>query len=209
MMKNKTNKLIGIIAVVSLVFSITGCGSSTASNTKSEKLAVTKENVQKVFSEQYNLSSIDVDWGNVSATFTTKKDVNRKEATKLIKDIELKAQKNFKVNDPSSIKLNNIDNVLLGHSEKNKVVIGYLPDISIGTQEYVHKYSITTKFNLLNPTSDVKITADDAEDGNLINKIKLKNPEVLTKIGDQTLTYEVTDSDGNTDSTDLKIEITK
>ena len=209
MMKNKTNKLIGIIAVVSLVFSITGCGSSTASNTKSEKLAVTKENVQKVFSEQYNLSSIDVDWGNVSATFTTKKDVNRKEATKLIKDIELKAQKNFKVNDPSSIKLNNIDNVLLGHSEKNKIVIGYLPDISIGTQEYVHKYSITTKFNLLNPTSDVKITADDAEDGNLINKIKLKNPEVLTKIGDQTLTYEVTDSDGNTDSTDLKIEITK
>ncbi len=209
MMKNKTNKLIGIIAVVSLVFSITGCGSSTASNTKNEKLAVTKENVQKVFSEQYNLSSIDVDWGNVSATFTTKKDVNRKEATKLIKDIELKAQKNFKVNDPSSIKLNNIDNVLLGHSEKNKIVIGYLPDISIGTQEYVHKYSITTKFNLLNPTSDVKITADDAEDGNLINKIKLKNPEVLTKIGDQTLTYEVTDSDGNTDSTDLKIEITK
>ena len=209
MMKNKTNKLIGIIAVVSLVFSITGCGSSTASNTKSEKLAVTKENVQKVFSEQYNLSSIDVDWGNVSATFTTKKDVNRKEATKLIKDIELKAQKNFKVNDPSSIKLNNIDNVLLGHSEKNKIVIGYLPDISIGTQEYVHKYSITTKFNLLNPTSDVKITADDAEDGNLTSKIKLKNPEVLTKIGDQTLTYEVTDSDGNTDSTDLKIEITK
>ncbi|HEY8892892.1 MAG TPA: hypothetical protein VIM70_21925, partial [Clostridium sp.] len=63
MMKNKTNKLIVIIAVVSLVFSITGCGSSTASNTKSEKLAVTKENVQKVFSEQYNLSSIDVDWG--------------------------------------------------------------------------------------------------------------------------------------------------
>jgi len=209
MMKNKTNKLIGIIAVVSLVFSITGCGSSTASNTKSEKLAVTKENVQKVFSEQYNLSSIDVDWGNVSATFTTKKDVNRKEATKLIKDIELKAQKNFKVNDQSSIKLNNIDNVLLGHSEKNKIVIGYLPDISIGTQEYVHKYSITTKFNLLNPTSDVKITADDAEDGNLTSKIKLKNPEVLTKIGDQTLTYEVTDSDGNTDSTDLKIEITK
>jgi len=208
MEKNKSILTMAAV-LISILFSITGCSSSTASYTKTEKLAVTKENVQKVFSEQYNLSSIDVDWGNVSATFTTKKDVNRKEARKLIKDIESKAQKNFKVTQPSSIKLNNIDNVLLGHTGDGKIFIGYSPDISIGTQEYVHKYSITTKFNLLNPTRDVKITADDAEDGNLTSKIKLKNPEALTKIGEQTLNYEITDSDGNVDNTDLKIEITK
>lgn len=207
----KKNKLILTIAAVSILilFSITGCSSSSSSNTKIEKLAVTKENVQKVFGEQYNLSDIDTDWGNVSATFTTKKNVNRKEATKLINDIESKAQKNFKVTNPSSIQLNNIDNVLIGRSENGKIFIGDSPSISIETQEYVHTYSMKTKFNLLNPTSDVKITATDPEDGNLTSKIKLKNPEVLTKIGEQTLTYNITDSDGNLDSKDLKIEITK
>lgn len=207
----KENKLILTMAAVSILilFNITGCSSSKVSTTKIEKLAVTKENVQKVFSEQYKLSSIDVDWGNVSATFTTKKDVNRNVARKLIKDIESKAQKNFKVTQPSSIKLNNINDVLLGHTENGKIFIGETPSISIETQEYVHTYSMKTKFNLLNPTSDVKVTSTDSEDGDLTSKIKLKNPDVLTKIGEQTLTYNVTDSDGNIGSTDLKIEIIK
>jgi len=209
MRKNKTNKLLIIIAVVSLVFSITGCSSSKTSNIKTEKFAVTKENVQKVFGEQYNLSSIDVDWGTVSATFTSKKDINKKEVRKLIKDIESKAQKNFKVTQPSSIKFNNIDNVLLGHTENGEIFIGYSPDISIEKKYYVYKYSMANKFNLLNPVDDVKVTATDSEDGDVTSKIKLKNPEVLTKIGEQTLNYEITDSDGNVDDIDFKLEITK
>ena len=209
MRKNKTNKLLIIIAVVSLVFSITGCSSSKTSNIKTEKFAVTKENVQKVFGEQYNLSSIVVDWGTVSATFTSKKDINKKEVRKLIKDIESKAQKNFKVTQPSSIKFNNIDNVLLGHTENGEIFIGYSPDISIEKKYYVYKYSMANKFNLLNPVDDVKVTATDSEDGDVTSKIKLKNPEVLTKIGEQTLNYEITDSDGNVDDIDFKLEITK
>ncbi|MBU3093548.1 hypothetical protein KPL35_15930 [Clostridium sp. CF011] len=209
MKKNKTNKLILIIAVVTILFSITGCSSSASSNAKTEKLALTKENVQKVFSDEYSLSSINLDWGNVRATFTTKKDVNRKEAIKLIKDIESKAQKNFKVTVPSSIELKNIDNVLIGHTGDGKIFIGYSPDISIEKKYYVYKYSMANKFNLLNPVDDVKVTATDSEDGDVTSKIKLKNPEVLTKIGEQTLNYEVTDSDGNTDDNAFKVEITK
>ena len=209
MKKNKTNKLILIIAVVAILFSITGCSGSASSNTKTEKLALTKENVQKVFSDEYSLSSINLDWGNVRATFTTKKDVNRKEATKLIKDIESKAQKNFKVTVPSSIELKNIDNVLIGHTGDGKIFIGYSPDISIEKKYYVYKYFMANKFNLLNPVDDVKVTATDSEDGDVTSKIKLKNPEVLTKIGEQTLNYEVTDSDGNTDDNAFKVEITK
>lgn len=209
MRKIKTSKLIIVIATISLMFGITGCGSKTVSNTKTVKLTVTKENVQKVFGEQYNLSSIDVDWGNVSATFTTKKNVDRKEAIKLIKDIQLKSKNNFKATNPCDIKLNNIDNTLLGVSEDNKIFMGYGPEVTIEKQYATYKYSMATKFNLLNPSGDVKVTATDSEDGDITSKIKLENSEVLKKIGDQTLTYEVTDSDGNTGSQDLNIEITK
>lgn len=55
----------------------------------------------------------------------------------------------------------------------------------------------------------MKITAKDREDGDLTSKIKLKNNDSLTKIGTQTLTYTVTDSDGNIVTSDLDIEITK
>lgn len=209
MVKNKTNKLILIIAAVLIVFNIVGCSRSESSSNKTEKLVLTKENIQKAFSDQYIVDPIDLEWGNISATFTTKKNVNRKEATNLIKEIELKIQKNFTVVNSNSIKLKNIDNVLLGQTENKGISIGYLPDIYIETKEYVHKYSISTKFNLLNPSSDVKITAKDSEDGDLTNKIKLKNIDVSTKIGKQTLNYEVIDSDGNIKNTDLDIEITK
>lgn len=209
MRKNKINKFILIIASVLIIFSVAWFVNSKSSNNKDEKLELSNENIQKVFSEQYNVDPIDLEWGNISATFTTKKNVDRKEATKLIKDIELKIQKNFTVVDSNSIKLKNIDNVLLGQTDNKRISIGYSPDIYIETKEYVHKYSIATKFNLLNPSSDVEITAKDSEDGNLTNKIKLKNNGILTKIGKQTLTYEVTDSDGNIKTTDLDIEITK
>ena len=69
---------------------------------------------------------------------------------------------------------------------------------------------MATKFNLLNPSEHVKVTAKDVEDGDITNKIKLKNSDVLTKIGEQKLNYEVTDSDGNTiTNNDLKLQITK
>ena len=60
------------------------------------------------------------------------------------------------------------------------------------------KYSMSTKFNLFNPIKGATVTATDDEDGDITNKVKLKNSEVLTKLGKQTLIYEVIDSDGNT-----------
>ena len=209
MRKNKISKLILIIASVLIFLSVAGCVNFESSNNKAEKLELTNENIQKIFNEQYKVGPIDLEWGNIGATFTTKKNVDRKEATELIEDIELKIQKNFTVVDSNSIKLKNFDNILLGQTDNKRISIGYSPDIYIETKEYVHKYSIATKFNLLNPSSDVKITAKDSEDGNLTNKIKLKNIDVLTKIGKQTLNYEVTDSDGNIKNTDLDIEIIK
>lgn len=210
MKKNKL-KLIMAAVSISILFSITGCSSSASSNTetKTEKLELTEENVQKVFADEYTLSSINLEWGNVRATFTTKKNVDRKETTKLIKDIESKAQKNFKVSDPSTIELKNINNVFLGHTENGKILIGYSPDIQIEKKYYTYSYSMSKKFNLLNPIDDVKVTATDSEDGDITSKIKLKNPDVLTKIGEQTLNYEVTDSDGNTDNNELKINVKK
>ncbi|WP_291637564.1 hypothetical protein, partial [Clostridium sp.] len=77
MRKSKTNKLLLIIAVVSLLFSITGCSSSASDNTKTEKLELTKENVQKVFASQYDvgIKAILDEHKSISGVFISKKDI--------------------------------------------------------------------------------------------------------------------------------------
>ena len=179
-------------------------------NINTQKLALTNKNIQKVFSNQYIVENINIHHSNVTATFVTKENTNRKESPKLIEDIQAKMHENFIVDDLNNIKLDNFDYVLLGAIHNKKLIIGYVPNIYIKTNDYFHMYSKATKFNLLNPTGDMKIIATDLEDGDLTNKIKLKNSDVLTKLGTQTLTYTVTDSDGNTiTNNDIKIEITK
>ena len=68
-----------------------GCGnSSTTANIsiKAEKLALTKENVQKVFQNQYNVEVDSIDSGTLQATFVTKKSENIKNTAILIKNIQ-------------------------------------------------------------------------------------------------------------------------
>lgn len=209
-MSKMLKKTILIASCLLIATMVGGCTNSTSKTNKAEKLALTKANVQKVFKGQYNVENINLEWGSIDATFVTKNNVDRKETSKLIKNIQAKIKLNFTVKGSNSITVDNYDYKLLGHTDnKNAIVIGYIPYIYIETNYSVHKHSMETKFNLLNPTSDVKITAKDHEDGDLTSKIKLKNTDVLNKIGTQTITYEVTDSDGNTNTKDLNIEVTK
>lgn len=206
-----------IISFLLVTIMLVGCKSSA--NNKSETLPLTKENIQKVFADQYTVEveAIDAptatDKGSIQATFVTRKNVNKKDSPKLIVEIRKELHENFALNNRNIIQLNNYNNKRLGRveSDNDKVVIGEVPCININTpisMEYP-KYSMSTKFNLLNPVEGAKITADDDEDGDITNKIKLKNGEVLTKLGKQTLIYEVTDSDGNTRTNELDIEVTK
>jgi hypothetical protein len=199
-----------------LLIMLAGCRSSNNSN---GKLPLTKENVQKVFSEQYyvRVDAIDepteTDKGSVEITFGTKKNVNRKDSPKLIKDIRKELHENFDIGSDNHIELYNYNKKLLGSTQydNDKIEIGEIPYINIEhlISMELPKYSMSTKFNLFNPIKGATVTATDDEDGDITNKVKLKNSEVLTKLGKQTLIYEVIDSDGNTRTSELDIEITK
>jgi len=200
MRKNKTNKLI-VIAVVSLAFSITGCNSSKTSNIKTEKLQLTKENVQKVFSNQYNVRISEINNGrkSINASFVTKANIPKNKSKETLKDIEDNLNSKFDVNNKHNISINIYvnDNILI-EDTYGKIQIGEAPKIYVSTvYMYDTDYSMSKKFNLLNPFDTIKVTANDKEDGDITNKIKLKNPEVLTKIGQHKLIYVVVDSDGN------------
>lgn len=211
MKKNKINKLLLVIAAVSVAFSITGCSSSASSNTKTEKLALTKENVQKVFATQYDvgINSILVEDKSLSGVFISKKDIPKDKAKETLKEIENTLHKNFDISNDNLIDISRNGHTII-KNDFGKIKIGEAPLIEIQEPLDFHKYSMVTKFKLLNPSKNVQVTAKDVEDGDITSKIKLKNSEVLTKIGEQKLIYEVTDSDGNTETNNaFKIEITK
>lgn len=211
MRKSKTNKLLLIIVAVSLLFSITGCSSSASDNTKTEKLELTKENVQKVFASQYDvgIKAILDEHKSISGVFISKKDISKNKAKETLKEIENSLHKNFDISNDNIIEiLRNGHTIIKDNS--GKIQIGEAPLIEIQEPLDFHKYSSASKFNLLNPAKNVQVTAKDYEDGDITSKIKLKNSDVLTKTGEQELIYEVTDSDGNTETNNgLKIEITK
>ena len=204
MRKNKTDKLLLIIAAVSLLFSITGCSSPASGNTKTEKLELTKENVQKVFSSQYNVrvSEINNERKSINASFVTKANIPnipKNKSKETLKDIEDNLNSKFDVNNKHNISINIYvnDNILI-EDTYGKIKIGEAPKIYVSTvYMYDTAYSMSKKFNLLNPFDTIKVTANDKEDGDITNKIKLKNPEVLTKIGQHKLIYVVVDNDGN------------
>lgn len=206
-----------IVLMISSLLVVTmfaGCRSSD-----SAKLPLTKENIEKVFSDQYYVGieginqGTEIDKGSIQATFVTKKDVNRKDSPKLIKEIREKLHANFDIGSNNHIELYSYNKKLLGstQADNDKVVIGSVPYININhlLSMELPKYSMSTKFNLLNPVKGAKVTATDNEDGNITSKVKLKNSEILTKLGEQTLIYEVTDSDGNIVTNELDIEVTK
>ena len=208
MKKNKL-KLIMVAVSISILFSITGCSSSASSDTKTEKLALTKENVQKVFADKYEVSSFNEVNNSLGADFSTKIDIPKSKARETLKEVEDALHKNFNIVDKNSINIYNSHDNLLISDEGGVIQIKSAPTIDIENAYYTYSYSMSKKFNLLNPYENTKITANDKEDGDLTSKIKLKNPEILTKIGEHQLIYEVTDSDGNIYDNELKINVEK
>lgn len=220
-MKRKKLIITSSILMVIMIL-LASCGNKTTSqtSTQTEKLALTKENIQKVFKDDYaivEIPGINTDIPSdqsVSITFVTKNNTNRKDAPKLIKAIQKKLHENFTLGAGNTIQINNYNNKLLARvgSDKDKIVLGSSPVINFSNMPYGGNPSrpITNKnFDLLNPATDIQVTATDDEDGDLTNKIKLLNSIDINKIGTQTLHYEVTDSDGNTRTDDLDIDITK
>ena len=212
----KKNKLILTMTAVSILilFSITGCSSSASRNAKTEKLPLTKENVQKVFSEQYNvrISEINNERKSINASFDTKANIPKNKSKETLKDIEDTLNTKFDVNNKHNISINiNVNDNILIDDTYGKIQIGEAPKIYVSTgYMYDTTYSISKKFNLLNPFDTIKLTANDREDGDITNKIKLKNEEVLTKIGQHKLIYVVVDSDGNiTMDDELSINVKK
>lgn len=208
MMKNRTKKLIWVIAAVSLLSNITGCSSSASSNNKTEKLPLTKENVQKVFNDKYNVEvySILSSGKSMSGSFHAKADIPRSKAKNTLTEVENTLHKNFNISNDNSITIE-VDGHILIKDESKKIQIGEIPEINKSNYMYDTDYSMSKKFNLLNPFEGVKLTAHDNEDGDITSKIKLKNPEVITKLGEHNLIYEITDSDGNIANIDLKIYV--
>jgi len=212
----KKNKLILTMTAVSILilFSITGCSSSASRNAKTEKLPLTKENVQKVFSEQYNvrISEINNERKSINASFDTKANIPKNKSKETLKDIEDTLNTKFDVNNKHNISINiNVNDNILIDDTYGKIQIGEAPKIYVSTgYMYDTTYFISKKFNLLNPFDTIKLTANDREDGDITNKIKLKNAEVLTKIGQHKLIYVVVDSDGNiTMDDELSINVKK
>lgn len=207
MRENK--KVILLIAVVSLLFTITGC-----SNSKPKQLAFTEKNVQKVFSNQYNVRIADLnsERKSINANFDTKTNIPKNKAKETLKSIEDTLNKKFGVNNKHNISINiYVNNNILIEDTYGKIQIGENPKIHVSTSYmYDTTYSMSKKFDLLNPFDTIKVTASDKEDGDITNKIKLKNSEVITKIGQHKLIYEVVDSDGNiTVDDELNINVEK
>lgn len=211
MKKNKL-KLIMAAVSISILFSITGCSSSASNNTetKSEKLALSKANVQKVFADKYEVGSYSSSSNSIQIDFNTITNIPKNKARETLKKVEDTLHKNFNIGDENVINIFNDQNILI-RNVGGEIQIEEKPIINIESPiVYDSTYSMSTKFNLLNPFENVEITATDKEDGDLTSKIKLKNPEILTKIGVYQLNYEVTDSDGNIVNNDeLKINVKK
>ena len=222
MKKNKTSQLLLLMAIVSLI--LTGCGRSAANNTKTGKLALTKENVQKVFQkafgDEYELLDVSVyePIKSISVGLISEKDIPKNKGSEKLKEVENILHKNFDIGDRNSIEIVN-DNKNGSHRITvikeyiGKIIqIGQKPNFTISDPQNIKilKYSMSTKFNLLNPYKNITLIAKDEEDGDITSKVKLKNPEVLNKLGEQSLIYEVTDSDNNTVTENYyKIEVTK
>lgn len=207
MIKNK--KILLIISFL-IITMIVGCSNnSNATNKKVEKLPLSEANIKKVFKGKYSVVVHDSNSKSISADFRTSKDIPRSKAKETLKGVESTLHKNFNINTNNSI-ITIYSKASTLVIQNGKIQIGEAPAINLSAPIlYDSNYSMSTTFNLLNPFLGIHLTATDTEDGDLTNKIKLQNPQVLTQVGEQTLIYEVTDSDGNTATETLKITVTK
>ena len=190
-MRNSKTMFIGISLL--LIIMLTACG-----NTK--KLTLTSENIQKVFNNTFNVGIYSISDQNesISAIFNAKQNIPKSKAKEELTQVEGTLHKNFTISNSNSIDIEVKGRTLI-QDDYGKIQIGQIPEINISVPIiYLNDYSMSTKFNLLSPVENSKITATDPEDGDLTSKIKLKNSNVLTEIGTHTLIYEVTDSNGNT-----------
>jgi len=209
----RKRKILLLTVITLLISMLAGCGNSvtTTNTTKVKKIALTEENIQKVFVDKYEVgvNTILDEHKSIDAIFKPKENIKKKEARSALKEIENTLHKNFDIANDNSIEISYNGNTII-KSDGVKIQIGGAPNIEVGQTYGFHYYSMATKFNLINPADGVQVSAKDDEDGDITSKMKLKNPEVLTKTGKQNLIYEVTDSDGNTVTCDdLKVEITK
>ena len=190
-MRNSKIMFIGISLL--LIIMLTACG-----NTK--KLTLTSENIQKVFNNTFNVGIYSISDQNesISAIFNAKQNIPKSKAKEELTQVEGTLHKNFTISNSNSIDIEVKGHTLI-QDDYGNIQIGQIPEINISVPIiYLNDYSMSTKFNLLSPVENSKITATDPEDGDLTSKIKLKNSYVLTEIGTHTLIYEVTDSAGNT-----------
>jgi len=190
-MKNSKIMFIGISLL--LIIMLTACGTT-------KKLTLTSENIQKVFNNTFNVGIYSISDQNksISAIFNAKQNIPKSKAKEELKQVEGTLHKNFAISNSNSIDIEVKGHTLI-QDDYGKIQIGQIPEINISVPIiYLNDYSMSTKFNLLSPVENSKITATDPEDGDLTSKIKLKNSYVLTEIGTHTLIYEVTDSNGNT-----------
>ena len=190
-MKNSKIMFIGISLL--LIIMLTACGTT-------KKLTLTSENIQKVFNNTFNVGIYSISDQNksISAIFNAKQNIPKSKAKEELTQVEGTLHKNFAISNSNSIDIEVKGHTLI-QDDYGKIQIGQAPEINISVPIiYLNDYSMSTKFNLLSPVENSKITATDPEDGDLTSKIKLKNSYVLTEIGTHTLIYEVTDSSGNT-----------
>ncbi|MDS0528323.1 hypothetical protein NNC19_21790 [Clostridium sp. SHJSY1] len=213
-------KLILMSALIIALSSFTGCGSSGTSTTEKkieEKLPLTKENLTSVFSEyEYNVfAEINEEAKSIQADFIKKNDVERGKEKEELAKIEDILHERFDINEDDTH--NNInckyDYKIIVCRNFDKIAVREKPVIHVENkgQYYTYvEYKLNNKFDILNPYKDLKVTANDEEDGDLTSKIKIKNPEILNDVGEKKkLIYEVTDSDGNTATEKFSVDVIK
>ena len=196
-------KIILIAISILLITILDACG---------QKLELTKVNVEKVFSNKYDVGVTSINDTNksISAIFSSKKDISKTKAKDTLTQIQNTLSKKFVMSTNNTIEIDVKGHTLI-KDNYGKMQIGEDPKINIKESLYpiTPIYSMSHKLNLLKLDEyNIKVTATDYEDSDLTNKIIIKNKDVLTKLGPQTLIYEVADSDGNTVTNNkLKIEV--
>ncbi|MDS0528575.1 hypothetical protein NNC19_23155, partial [Clostridium sp. SHJSY1] len=210
-------KLILMSALIIALSSFTGCGSSTSTTEKKieEKLPLTKENLKSVFLDyEYNVvAEIDEEDKSIDAEFIKNNDVERGKEKEELDKIEMILHERFDIREDDTN--NTIRCVYDGRTivkrHWSKIQIGEIPYILVKKVDGVVpciKYKLNSEFNMLSPYGGLVISASDKEDGDISDKIKVKNLEILKELGkNKKLIYEVTDSDGNTRTEEFDVDV--
>jgi len=205
MITMKKEKIILIAISLLIITFLPACGA---------KLELTKANIEKTFSSKYDVgvSSINDTNKSISVILSSKNDIPKANAKDTLTQIQTTLSNKFDISNNNIIEVNVKGHTLIKDTN-GKIQVGEGPKINIKESLFPISpvYSMSNKFNLLKLDEyNIKVTATDYEDGDLTNKITIKNKDILTKLGTQNLIYEVADSDGNTATNNsLKVEVIK